>query len=230
MRYAGGPLQPGLRSIRVGARPTVWTWTVPRNAPPGTARVSVSCRGAGKLTGLLEIVAPPLPIDVVKQGFSLRSSSVERQVSYGVVLANRSTREDALDVFVLVNFVNASNVLVGSESVNLDAIPAGTQYDHGGSMSFTGAAPVDHLEVVIKVGDRQPAAHTPAPTVSNIRIVPSQNDPTWVDEVDGDMLNPGGDLMTRAGSRSSCSTPLERWWAVASARRPARFRPRRGSS
>ena len=51
---------------------------------------------------------------------------------------------------------------------------------------------------MIKVGDRQPAAHTPVPTVSNIRIVPSQNDPTWVDEVEGDMLNPGGDLMTRA--------------------------------
>jgi len=46
-------------------------------------------------------------------------------VSYGVVLANRSTREDALRVFVLVNFVNASNVLIGSESTNLDAIPAG---------------------------------------------------------------------------------------------------------
>ena len=51
---------------------------------------------------------------------------------------------------------------------------------------------------MIKVGGRQPAARTPVPTVSNIRIVPSQNDPTWVDEVEGDMLNPGGDLMTRA--------------------------------
>ena len=162
VRYAGGPLQPGLRSIRVGARPTVWTWTVPRNAPPGTARVSVSCKSAGKLTGLLEIVAPPLPIDVVKQGFSLRSKFGRAQVSYGVVLANRSTREDALEVFVLVNFVNASNVLIGSESTNLDAIPAGTQYDLGGSLSFPGAAPVDHLEVVVKVGDRQPARTWPS--------------------------------------------------------------------
>ena len=60
------------------------------------------------------------------------------------MLANRSTREDALDVFVLVNFVNASNVLLGSELENLDAIPAGAQYDHGGSISFSGAAAVDH--------------------------------------------------------------------------------------
>ena len=55
VRYAGGPLQPGLRSIMVGARPTVWTWTVPRNAPPGTARVSGLLQArAGKLSGLLE--------------------------------------------------------------------------------------------------------------------------------------------------------------------------------
>jgi hypothetical protein len=198
VRYAGGPLQPGLRSITVGARRTVWTWKVPENAPPGSARVSVACKHAGKLSGLLEVAEPPLPIDVAEQGFSLRSKFGRGDVSYGVVLANHSKREDALDVFVVVNFVNASNVLIGSESTNLDAIPAGTQYNHGGSVSFPGAAPVDHVEVVVKVGDRQPASHVAVPAISNIRIVPSQNDPTWVDEVDADMLNAAPDLMTRA--------------------------------
>jgi hypothetical protein len=119
-------------------------------------------------------------------------------VSYGVVLANRSPSEDALDVLVLVNFVNASNVLVGTESTNLAEIPAGTDYNFGGSVSFTGTPAVDHLEVAVKVGDRQPAARTPVPAISNIRIQPNLREPTWVDEVDADMLNPSSDLMSRA--------------------------------
>ena len=51
---------------------------------------------------------------------------------------------------------------------------------------------------MVKVGDRQPASHVAVLAISNIRIVPSQNDPTWVDEVDADMLNAAPDLMTRA--------------------------------
>ena len=214
VKYAAGPLQPGLRPITIGARPAVWTWKVPRATRPGAARVTVTCKYAGKLTGLFVIDALPLEIDVVNKGFSTRVRSGRATVTYGVVLANRSPSDDALDVFVLVNFVTASNVLIGTKSTILVRIPAGTEYNLGSSLSFPGAAPVNHVEVVVKSRDRQLAAHTPVPTISNIRIIPDANDTTWVDEIDADMHNGSNDLMSRATLSVVLFNAAGRWWAV----------------
>jgi hypothetical protein len=189
VKYAGGAAQRGLRLLTVGPRRPSWTWKLPVGTRPGAARVSVACESAGRVSGQLVVDPLPLRIDVVKHGFSIRASSNRSTVSYGVVLANRSRSEDALDVSVLVNFVDSRNVLVGTEDTTLDSIPAGAEYRLGDSASFNGTPDLSRLEVVVRVGDRQPAVREPVPAVTNVRIAPDKREPTWVDAVLGDLTN-----------------------------------------
>jgi hypothetical protein len=78
--------------------------------------------------------ALPPKIDVLKQGFSVRTPEYGGDtVSFGVILANRSKVDDARDVSVLVNFVNAGNVLIGSSLKKVALIRADTEYAFGTS-------------------------------------------------------------------------------------------------
>jgi hypothetical protein len=200
--YAGGAGQRGLGTLVAGSRPVAWTWKVPGGTKSGTARVTVACKAAGRLARGLVVVGEVVPpkIDVVKQGFSTRTRFGRTAVSFGVVLANRSKTDDALDVSVLVNFVNESNALVGSASLSVDSIPAGAQYALGKSVtSLDGPVTVNRLEVVIQVGSGQPAVRTPQPTVLNGSIAPGTSDPTWVGSVRGELTNQArGLVLTRA--------------------------------
>jgi hypothetical protein len=194
--YAGGAPQSGLPARAVAGHRVLWSWKVPSNARTGLAHVSVACK-SGKLTRPLMVVgalAPP-KIDVVKQGFSLKTPKFGGDsVSYGVVLANRSTTDDALDVYVLVNFVNDANVLIGSQSTNVKVIRAGSEYALGQSLAFPAAAPVSRLEIVVQVGSRQPKAGPALVSPANVRIVPSLTDPAWVGSVEGEIANENPEL------------------------------------
>jgi hypothetical protein len=185
VRYAGGVQQAGLRALRVGTGRPTWKWRVPPMTRPGAARLSVSCKAAGNTSGVLAVQELPLKIVALKQGFSIRGSDV----SYGLVLANPSANEDAEDVTVLVNFVTAENVLLGSETSRVDSIPSRSEYNLGDSTSIDGSSRIARLEVVIEVGERQPALRKPVPSIKNIRIVPDSRDATWVDEIVADMTN-----------------------------------------
>jgi len=200
VHYANGASQPGLRAIKVGPQNPLWTFRIPADAHAGTARITASCKATGSLTGLLVVEALPLRIDVLKQGFSVKSQSGRSTVSYGVVLANRSKTEDAQHVVVLVNFVNANDVLIGSKTTSVAAIPAASEYALGDYVSFQAAAPVSRLEVVVRVTDKVPAVHTPVPGIANIRIVPDLRDPDWIGEVDADLSNASQDRVLKGGT------------------------------
>jgi hypothetical protein len=189
VRYADGATRSGFRAARVGPMRIAWTWKLQLETLPGPARVSVACRPAGRISGVLRVERLPLAVDVVEQGFSTRAESGRSEVSYGVTLVNRSRAEDALDVSVLVNFVTAGNVLVGSETTVVDAIPAGAEFNLGDSARFEGSPAIARLEVVVSIGDRQPAVRQAVPAVGNVRVLPDRDEPTWVDEVVGDMVN-----------------------------------------
>ena len=168
---------------------------------PGAARLSVSCKAGGYTSGELVVQALPLKISVLNRGFSIRTDNGRSDVSYGVVLANPSATEDAVDVSVLVNFVSTGNVLIGSEMTDLDSIPSRSKYNLGDSLSFDGSPRIARLEVVIKVGDRQPALRRPVPSVANVRIEPDRS-AIWVDGVVADMTNVSSKFVLTAANLS----------------------------
>src|SRR5581483_3874849 len=183
----------------VGGRAT-WRWTVPVDAKPGRAQVVASCGRAGHVTRTLVVVGSVVAprITVSKQGYSIRPGlSSGSTVSYGLLLVNDSQTEDALDVSVLVNFVEPSGHLFGSASTTISAIGAGQTYALGDSLSFPGAAPVVRLEPVIQVG-----AHTKAsqrlPQVVNAHVEPSTFEPAWLGSVEGEVSNVDPSLILRS--------------------------------
>lgn len=191
VRYKSGAKQPGLPTVAATASRATWTWQVPRKAKPGPARVTASCAGAGRATKRITVIGQIIPpkITVVKTGWSVRPGPFGGAgVSYGVILSNESAKQDALDVHVLVNFVMADNRLIGSATSTVGDIAAGTQHALGGELNFAGSAPIDRLEVVIKIGKSGPATHT-KPGLSAIRILPSVFEPKWCGSVEGEVQN-----------------------------------------
>ena len=191
VRYSNGDRQQELAPVLAFNNVAHWSWDVPQDAATGAARVTASCARAGTITRRLMIVGSviPLKIDVVQTGFSVRVLSYGgSSVSYGVILKNTSSTQDALTLSTLVNFVGADNRLIGSVSGGLSGIAAGSEYALGGDLSFTGAAPVDHLEVVVQVGGRAPHKLT-MPGLANIHLEPSPYDPGWLGSVEGELIN-----------------------------------------
>ena len=167
-----------------------WDWRVPEFAQPGRARLSASCTGAGTVTRSLTVVGTLIPpkIVVLDQGFSVRVKPTGSEASYGLMLRNTSPNGDALQVYVLVNFVMADGQAIGTKTEVIDAIPAGTTFAYGGSLVFPAGAPVARLEVVIKVGGRQRGT-IHQPLVQSIGIAPGLRDAMWVGQVNGEIVN-----------------------------------------
>lgn len=167
-----------------------WDWRLPEVAQPGRARLVASCAGAGTVTRLLTVVGTLIPpkIVVVDQGFSVRAKSSGSQASFGLMLRNSSPNADAIGVYVLINFLLADGQAIGTKAETIEAIPAGTTFAYGGSLSFPGAAPVSRLEVVVKIGDRQRRTIR-QPLVQSIGIAPGRRDAMWVGEVNGEIVN-----------------------------------------
>jgi hypothetical protein len=189
VRYADGAAQSIGRSFsRNGV--VSWQWKVDDVAKPGRAVLTAACGRAGRTSRAVTVVGSLVPpkIVVTNQGFSVRPKARGSSVSYGVMLRNTSPNADALNVYVIVNFVMSNGALIGTKAETIDAVPAGTNYAYGGFLAFPGAAPVAQLEVVIQVGGRQ-RAEIHQPLVANIRIVPDRRDATWVGEVDGEIIN-----------------------------------------
>jgi hypothetical protein len=132
-------------------------------------------------------VVPP-KIDVVQSGWSARPHPFGgTSVSWGVVLSNTS-KQDALDVQVLCNFVMADNRLIGSATQHISDIAAGSKHATGGQIDFPGAAPISRLEIIIRIGRAGPATHT-KPGISFVRVAPSSFEPQWTGEIDGEIQN-----------------------------------------
>jgi hypothetical protein len=189
VRYSNGATKMIGVSRTIGGRAS-WIWRVGEEAAVGKARLFASCGRAGSAARAVTVVGNLVPpkIVVTEQGFSIRPKNRGSSVSFGVMLKNESPNADALQVYVIVNFVMADGHLIGTKTETIDAIAAGRTYAHGGSLTFPGAAPVVRLEVVIKVAGRQRRL-VHVPVASNINIVPDPRDGTWVGEVNGEIIN-----------------------------------------
>ena len=205
VRYANGAKQKGLAPQAAANGRATWRWNVAVGTATGRARATVSCGRAGKVSRRFmvigQVIAPR--ITVVKKGFSIRARSYGGTgVSYGLLLANDSQKFDATNVYVLVNFVMADNHALGTATTNISAIQAGGQYALGGELSFPAAAPIDRLEVVIKVGGySRPQLRLPA--LANIHVVPDLVDAAWVGSVEGELQNGQPSLVLQTAQLSA---------------------------
>jgi len=190
IRYADRSLR-RLPSIVARAGKASWRWQIPAKVKTGSATANVSCGRAGKSSRAFTVAGPPsAPARVVQQknGFSQRVFFTSRRVSYGVELANPSPENDALKVNVLVNFVDATNRVVNTETVDIEAIGAGTVYYLGGSTSIPDASPVSKLEIVTRIGGQAPKRKL-GPGFADILVQAQQHDPAWTGAVVGQIVN-----------------------------------------
>lgn len=85
-------------------------------------------------------------------------------------MQNVSPDEDALDVEVIVNVLDASGRILETDSNTYEAIPAGATYYGGGDAIYDGSTLPSRLEVRTQVGGRQRKAGIVLPPVSNVRV------------------------------------------------------------
>lgn len=198
VRYSDGALQDsGVKVPRGGA--VSWTMRVPTNATLGAARWTVRCGVTWQRSGSWRVeaikagdpgaAAPHVMID--NEGFSQRPDTYDTgsSVSYGLILKNTSDQEDADNVYLLINFVAADGQLIGTVTKTVSVVAAGGTFALGDSIQMRTQVAVTKLEVTVKVLAHEPKKARPMPHFVNVRILPSTNDPGWVGEVDGEMVN-----------------------------------------
>lgn len=191
VRYKSGARQKGLKAVTAAGGTASWTWTVPRKVQTGRSRITASCSGAGSASRVMTVIGQVLPpkIDVVQSGFSIRNLPFAGSVvSWGVILANRSKTQDALDVDIICNMVMADNRLIGTATAHVSDVVANSKQPVGGELSFPAGAPVARLEIVVKIGKGGPVTRW-MPGISFLRLAPSTFEPAWTGEIDGEVQN-----------------------------------------
>jgi hypothetical protein len=191
VNYAKGTGQSGLHPKAAVGGLASWSWTIPDSVQANVAKLSAACAGSKKISGSLLVVGSVIPprMSIEKDGFTVRPSGTGgTDVSYGILIRNHSPNADALNVNVLVNFVLSNEHLLGSTSMTIPVIAAGSTYALGSSFGFPGAAPISRLEIVIQVGGSQRHTGHP-PALDNVVIEPSLYDKSWVGDVAGEVIN-----------------------------------------
>jgi hypothetical protein len=190
IRYADRSLQT-LPAVTARAGKASWKWKIPAKAKIGSATATVSCGKAGKVAKSFAVAGPPTAparVVILKNGFSQRVMYTTRKVSYGVELSNPSPENDALEVDVLVNFIDATNRVVDTDTTNVDAVGAGTIYYLGGSTTIPDGSQVSKIEIVTRIGGQQPKKKL-GPGFSDILVQAQKSDPAWTGAVVGQIFN-----------------------------------------
>jgi hypothetical protein len=175
-----------------------WTIRIPNTVPFGRATWTVHCGVTFQRSGswLVKPVSGTQPdttphVIVDKQGFTQRSDKygTGSSVSYGLLLKNTSTTQDATNVYLLINFATAGGQLIGSLTKSLALIPAGGTIALGDAMQMRTQAAVANLEVTIRVVAHEPAKPRILPHFVNVAILQGTSDTGYVGEVDGEIVN-----------------------------------------
>jgi hypothetical protein len=189
IRYAGGRIQ-RLQDQMAGDGHIVWTVRVPA-VPEGRAVARVVCDRGGSASASmfvrLALQAPKITIE--KSGFTQRPKRYSQgsDVSYGLVIRNERTQVDATSVTLLVNFVDATNRVLGSAHDRISRLPASSTIFFGGQAGIPVKDEVARLEVIIGATSEEREPATPL-LISDIVITPRSTEP-YVDAVRGQLLN-----------------------------------------
>jgi hypothetical protein len=133
VRYSDGSLQKGLSPARARNGRAEWTFRVPDTAATGMAKAIASCGKGGRIIRTFLVVPGPKKpkLAVVNSGYSQRPNphGIGSIVSFGIILKNPSEDQDAVKVQVLVNLVDAADVVIGSVSRPVSAVAAGSTFN-----------------------------------------------------------------------------------------------------
>jgi hypothetical protein len=193
VKYTDGSMQSGLGMVRARSGRAAWKWTLADVAPAGPAIAAVACGQSGKLTRAFTVVGGNIrgsKLSVENSGYSQRPDryGTGSSISYGVVLNNPSDTQDAENVSVQVNFLDAANHTLQTATSRIGAVRAASTFNLGGYQSLSTQTAVVKLEIIVQT-DSWVKAVAQEPTVQNVHIVPSSFEPDWVGEVDGDLIN-----------------------------------------
>jgi hypothetical protein len=209
LRYAGGKVQHlPARAPRKGI--VTYVVRIASTAALGPGTWTFNCAGAlrsgsfvvAAATSTTVTAAPRVVVD--RQGFSQRPDRFGpgSGLSYGLLLHNTSASEDAKNVYVIVNMVASNGELIGSASRTIELVQAGGTFAFGDSISLRTQVSATHLEITIRVGAHEPKKTHPMPDLANVRILPSDGDPGWVSEIDGEIVNVVPKLTLRSANLS----------------------------
>lgn len=206
VRYADASVQ-RLTSARARAGKASWRWKVPANAKPGAAALNVSCGRAGKGVRRFVVSAPAaVPararITIRKSGFSQRVRATTRYVSYGIEVVNESPENDALDVTVLVNFLDVGGRVVETDSSEISAVGAASVYFLGGSTTIPDGSPVARIEIVTRVSGQAPKQKL-GPAFGDVLVQAKKSEPAWVGAVVGQVENDHASYLLKRTSISA---------------------------
>ena len=190
VRYASKKKQ-ALGRKQVITHRIAWTWRVPATAAVGKASARVSCDGHAAKTGRFVVKRRLVPasVTVTQSGLTQVPDGVDSgtNISYGFVLVNHSQDEDARDVEVDINFLDAAGNAVATDSqILLGGIRAGTNFYMGGLVLTNSSTVVTHMAAFVKVGESSPRSLV-APAVTNVRLSADPYDGTVI--LDGDVTN-----------------------------------------
>jgi hypothetical protein len=206
LRYADAATQ-NLPSQKVRNHMISFRFQVPATAAIGNGTWSIKCNNVAFRKGTFIVVdatsttgadVPRVVVD--KSGYSQRPDKTGpgSQLSFGLILRNTSTTQDAENVYVIVNMVASDGQLIGSKSQTIKLVPAGGTYDLGDYMALRTQVQAVKLEITVRVGAHEPKQTHLMPDFANVKIFGSTYDPGWVGEVDGEIVNnvPGKTLQS----------------------------------
>ena len=153
VKYADGSMQSGLGTLRARSGRAAWKWNLATAAPAGPAIATVALRPApASLTRAFTVVGGNVrrsKLSIANSGYSQRPDryGAGSSVSYGVVLDNPSDTEDAQNVSVQVNFLDATNHTLQTATNRIGAVRAGSTFNLGGNESLPTQTPVVKLEI-----------------------------------------------------------------------------------
>lgn len=168
-----------------------FAWKTPRTTRTAVASATVSCRGAKSATVRIQVTgdAVPASVSVGKSGFSTATYDFTTDTfsNVGVVLANPSPDQDALNVQITVNLLSAAGQIVATEVGNVPDIPAATTFFYGGLAEGSSVNPAPAtMQTTVVIGGTQAAQHLPAIGVTNVHVIPDDSGDA---EVEGQVAN-----------------------------------------
>jgi hypothetical protein len=169
VRYANGRRQP-LGDYHEQGHQVSWEWLVPPRAAVGRAKARVACGGSEARSGAFVVRRRPYSsVAVVQRGFTqLRNGRGGTNISWGVVLVNRSQQE-ARNVTVYANFLDAAGDLVLTDFVRVAGIAPGATY-YAGSVADTAGFPVATRLVAVVNGTHDTPQTLASPDVTNVLV------------------------------------------------------------
>jgi hypothetical protein len=192
VRYADGATQV-VGTKAVTAWRVEWTWRLRRDAATGLAAATATCGAAGRVRATFRVARrrTAAQVDVVKTGFTQTPNG---DVSYGIVLANRSKDEDALNVVVGINVLDGAGRVIRSEASSIAAIPAAATFYLGGVVTLRDNSRAARLQPIVRASGSRPRSGV-GPTATDVHVDVSDAGTS----VDGQVTNgPDGTLSRSA--------------------------------